>query len=41
MNRQQLPLMGPEPDLAARITEVRMAERSRGHEQRNAGEARP
>ena len=41
MNRHQLPPMGAEPDLSARITEVRLAERSQGHERRSAGEARP
>ena len=41
MNRHQLPPMDAEPDLAARITEVRLAERSQGHERRGAGEAHP
>ncbi|MDO4864991.1 MAG: hypothetical protein Q4C10_00405 [Clostridia bacterium] len=41
MNRHQQPPMNAAPDLSARITEVRLAERSRGHEQRSAGEAQP
>lgn len=39
MDRQQLPAQ-TEPDLAARVTEIRAAERSRGHEARAAREAR-
>ncbi len=37
MDRQQLPTMS-EPDMAARTTEIRMAERSQAHEQRNGRE---
>lgn len=38
MNRQNLPAPAAEPDMAARVTEIRMAERSRGHEARNGRE---
>ena len=37
MDRQQLP-PAAEPDMSARSTEIRMAERSRAHEQRNGRE---
>lgn len=38
MDRRPLPPMA-EPDIPAQITEIRMAERSAGHEARNGREA--
>ncbi len=38
MDRRQQPPTASEPDIAARVTEVRTAERSQAHQQRNERE---
>ena len=41
MDRQQLPSLPAEPDIAARTAEIRLPARSENHEARSAGEVRP
>lgn len=38
MDRRQLPPMAAEPDMAGRTAEIRLPERSGGHEARNGRE---
>lgn len=40
MDRQQLPQAQGAPDMPGQVTEIRMAERSQGHDARSAREAR-
>ena len=39
MDRRQLPPTAAEPDMPAQVTEIRAAERSKAHQQRNGREA--